>query len=89
MRFEWDDTKADGNLAKHGISFQEAIAVFADPLHVDMDSSRPEDGELRRKVVGAIQGRVFTVVYTLRGGTIRLVSARRANPKEARSYGHR
>jgi uncharacterized protein len=87
--FEWDPAKAESNLAKHGVSFDVAIAAFADPAHRDLDTSRTADGEERRKVVGLIQERLITVVYTMRGRVCRLISARRANAKERRSYGYR
>jgi uncharacterized DUF497 family protein len=85
--FEWDEAKALANLAKHGVPFDYAAAVFLDPDGIDFDASRPEDGEARRKRVGRIEGRLFTVVYTERGDLIRLISARRANAQEERSYG--
>jgi uncharacterized DUF497 family protein len=58
-----------------------------DPEKIDFDASRPEDNEVRRKLVGMIEGRHFTVVYTVRDGVIRLISARRANDQEMRRYG--
>ncbi len=85
--FEWDDAKAASNLAKHGVSFAEAIRVFRDPNLVEMDTSRPEDREPRMKAVGEIQGRLFTVIYTSRVGLTRIISARRCNPAERRLYG--
>lgn len=85
--FEWDDAKALGNLAKHGVPFAYATRVFLDPAAIDFDASRPGDGEIRRKVVGVIDRRVFTVVYTEREGVIRIISARRSNAAEERQYG--
>jgi uncharacterized DUF497 family protein len=85
--FEWDDAKAASNLARHGISFAYAARVFMDPDWVELDAVRAEDGELRSKAVGVIEGRIFTVVYTLRHGVVRIISARRCNGKESRSYG--
>lgn len=87
MAFEWDDAKATANEVKHGVPFEYAAAVFLDPEKVDFDASRPEDNEVRRKLVGMIEGRHFTVVYTVRDGVIRLISARRANDQEMRRYG--
>lgn len=87
LSFEWDDDKATSNFVKHGVRFEVAAAVFLDPRRADFDASNPVDGEARRKVVGMIEGLLFTVVYTLRGQTIRLISARRSNEKEARRYG--
>ena len=86
MRFDWDDAKAEANEAKHGVPFEYAAAIFLDPNRLDFDASRPEDNEDRRKVVGVIEGRIFTVVYTLRDDVIRLISARRANDQETRRY---
>lgn len=87
LSFEWDDAKDAANAAKHGVSFIEAAAVFADNDRTDFDASRARDGEARRKVVGQIEGRLFVVVYTLRGPAIRIISARRANAQEARRHG--
>jgi len=87
MEFEWDDAKAAANLAKHGVPFDYAVAVFLDTARVDFDASRSADGEVRRKVVGVIEGRLYSAVYTIRKTTLRLISARRANKKEAYVYG--
>lgn len=85
--FDWDDAKAASNLAKHGVPFDYAARVFLDEAVVDFDASRQADGEARRKAVGRIEGRVFTVVYVRRGETIRIISARRANAAERKAYG--
>jgi uncharacterized DUF497 family protein len=84
--FEWDDAKAESNLTKHGVPFAYATRVFLDAAMIDIDASREGDGEARRKAVGMIEGRVFTVVYSERAGSIRIISARRCNAKEARVY---
>lgn len=86
-QFEWDEAKAQSNLAEHGVPFGYAARVFLDPDLVDFDASKPEDGEVRRKVVGMIEGRLFTVVYAPRGDVTRIISARRCNTAEARRYG--
>lgn len=86
-QFEWDDLKAESNLAKHGVPFAYAVRVFLDPDLTDFDASKPEDGEVRRKAVGVIDGRLFTVVYTERNSLTRVISARRCNAAEARRYG--
>jgi len=86
MEFEFDPAKAAGNLRKHGVSFADAEGVFMDPLalhRVDPDA----EGEERFVAVGAgSAGRLLVVIYTLRGESIRLISARRATPAEAREY---
>ncbi|HEX4367270.1 MAG TPA: BrnT family toxin [Rhodopila sp.] len=85
--FEWDDAKALNNLAKHKIEFEYGTNVFLDPRRVDLDASRTEDRETRRKIIGLIEGRLFTVVYTVRGRSTRIISARRSNAMESKMYG--
>jgi len=87
MQFEWDDDKAEVNLAKHGVSFEEALACFYDPEQAafyDPEHSEDEDREL---LIGhSKQGRLLIISYTLRGQTIRLISARKATRREAKIY---
>ena len=85
--FEWDDAKAASNLAKHGVPFDFATRVFLDESIIDFDANRDADGEVRRKAIGLIEGRVFTVVYVQRKEAIRTISARRANVTERKAYG--
>lgn len=84
--FDWHDAKHLSNRAKHGIGFDEAIALFLDGDRIDFDASRPEDGEERRKTVGRIEGRLMTVVYAPRGEVRWIISARPANKPEKRRY---
>jgi uncharacterized DUF497 family protein len=86
-KFDWDDAKAAYNLAKHGVPFPYGARVFLDTNVIDFDASQPGDGEVRRKVVGMIEERLFTVVYTERDGVTRIISARRCNAKEGKLYG--
>jgi uncharacterized DUF497 family protein len=87
MQFEWSATKADANLAKHGVSFEEALTCFFDPEQVvfhDPEHSGDEDRDL---LIGhSARGRLLIVSHTLRGPLIRLVSARKATRREAQSY---
>jgi uncharacterized DUF497 family protein len=88
-RFEWDPAKAAANFRKHGVSFKEAITAFDDPdrlLLWDPWHSTPE--ETRELVIGlSDQVRELLVVYTERDpGTTRLISARRANRRERKTY---
>ncbi len=87
--FEWDEEKAASNFAKHKISFEAAIAAFADPDALHLDATRQGDGENREKLVGMIEGRLFTIVFTLRDEAVQMISARRANKREEKSYGER
>lgn len=88
MEFEWDDAKARANLVKHGVPFDYAVRVFDDPDCLDIDTIRPVDGESRRKIIGLIEGRLFAVVYVMREDVCRIISARRTNKTEDRSYGN-
>ena len=86
---DWHGAKAARTEAERGIAFEFAAAVFADPTRVDFGVSRPEQGEERRKTIGRIGKRLFTVVYTMRGEATRIISARPANRSEERAYGRR
>lgn len=86
MEFEWDSAKNEINLAKHGISFLAASRVFEDPHFFEADSTRPGNGETRMKAVGMVDGRLFAVIYTVRGVNRRIISARRARDNERREY---
>lgn len=87
--FEWDDAKAESNFRKHGISFQTATLAFEDSRVLEVDASRMSDGEIRTKAIALIDGYFVCVLFTLRGRTRRLISARRANTKEEKLYGDR
>jgi uncharacterized DUF497 family protein len=84
--FEWNPIKAEANLKKHKISFQEARRVF-DDLFALIEQDLGEDfGEDRFLAIGIVEGLLVTVVYTERGERIRLISARKANSDEQRRY---
>ena len=87
MRFEWDPEKARGNLAKHGVAFDEAATAFGDTLSLtrcDPDHSEDED---RYLLLGASHaGRMVVVSHTHRGDSVRLISARIASRRERRKY---
>jgi uncharacterized DUF497 family protein len=86
LNFEWDEKKAQTNLAKHHVEFAYATAVFLDPFLLKLDVSRPHEGENRQKAIGSVEGRVLTVVYTIRGETTRVISARRSSASERKLY---
>lgn len=87
MEFEWDVAKATSNLAKHGVSFPEAMGVFGDPLEVTISDPVHSRGESRFLSIGISKaGRLLVVAYTERQGRIRVISAREATPKERRHY---
>jgi len=86
MEFEWDPAKAELNIAKHGVAFDYATRVFDDPNRLDLKDRRRDYREERRIAFGKIGARVLAVAYTLRKDVIRLISARKANPREQRQY---
>ena len=85
LPFEWDRRKAVLNLAKHGISFDEAVTTFGDPLSRMIDDPDHSVSEERSILLGqSDRGRLLVVLFTERRGSIRLISARRATPRERR-----
>jgi len=87
MAFEWDSNKAATNLAKHGVSFEEAKTVFDDPLYIDFYDLDHSDDEHRYIMIGmSEQNRLLLVAYTERGDVIRLISAREATRAERKAY---
>ncbi|MGB7037108.1 MAG: BrnT family toxin [Xanthobacteraceae bacterium] len=84
--FEWDEAKAAQNYADHGVTFAAAKAVFNDPFAIERLDDREDYGEDRYVIIGTVDGRVLFVVYTLRNGIIRIISARSAEPHERRRY---
>ena len=84
--FEWDHDKATQNYADHGLSFEAAKKVFEDPFAAERLDDRGDYGEDRCSILGMVDGRILYVAYTLRNGTIRIISARGAEPHETRRY---
>lgn len=86
MNYDFDPVKAQSNLAKHGVNFQEASTCLLDAMalvHEDGDSR----SEQRWVLVGmSCYAQLLTVVYTLRGDAPRLISARKATAKEEKQY---
>ena len=86
MEFEWDDAKSDACLAERGFDFAYVIRAFLDRDRIVGQDRRWDYGEDRYRLLGAIEGRVFVAIYTMRGAVIRIVSARKANAREVREY---
>jgi len=87
LRFEWSARKASSNLAKHGVSFDEARTVFEDPLGRIADDPRHSVGEARHVLLGhSERQRLLAVMFTDRAGAIRVISARVATRRERREY---
>ena len=83
--FEWDETKAEINKRKHGISFETAAKVFLDEDRLEIYDEAHSLEEEHFITIGRA-GDLLFVVYTVRTPKIRLISARLATPKERRLY---
>jgi uncharacterized DUF497 family protein len=82
--FEWDDAKAEANLAAHGVSFEEGVTAFEDPRHVVLDDGSGLDTFL---LIGfSVTGRLLTVVHVERGKRDRIISTWRATRREQGIY---
>jgi uncharacterized DUF497 family protein len=84
--FEWDERKNETNIQKHGIDFFRARLVFRDPAAVMMESPN-KSSEQRYLIIGQLDAVLATIVYTVRDGRIRIISARRARRSERQRYG--
>jgi len=84
MDFEWDKDKRNTNIAKHRIDFEDADVVFEGP-HL-LSNARDVAGEQRWLATGMIDDVHVTVIYTLRGDVVRIISMRKARKNERRRY---
>lgn len=88
MDFEWDEDNEE-HIARHGVVPDEAEEVLLDPRRVPAPAYSVY-GERRRGVIGATEdGRVLAVIYAARGGVVRIITARDADPDEKRRYRRR
>jgi len=87
LSFEWNENKARANLAKHGVSFEEASTVFGDPMSITIPDPAHSQAEDRWIILGHSQrGRLLVVVHTERGDNLRIISARAAARRERKQY---
>ncbi|MDJ0845462.1 BrnT family toxin [Crocosphaera sp.] len=87
MRFEWDDQKEQQNIKKHKVSFREAATVWTDPLALIAPDPLHSTEEEREWIIGqSYQRKLLMVVYTLRKGKTRIISARVATKRERENY---
>jgi uncharacterized protein len=89
FRFDWDSRKTAANLTKHGVSFEEAKSVFVDEnakLINDPDHSEDEDRFVLLGLSSALRLLLVCHCYRSEDNIIRIISARKANAKESRSY---
>ena len=86
MPFEWDDKKAELNLKKHGLRFEDVVKAFDDPKGIELLDRGHSERERRFQLIAMADGTILFIVFTERVGAIRLISARRARSKEIEIY---
>ncbi len=87
MRFEWDEAKAEANLQKHGVSFEEACTLFEDLLYIIFADPDHSESENRFIIVGvSVNGRLIVVSFVERADSTRLIRAREATRSEREFY---
>jgi uncharacterized DUF497 family protein len=88
MRFEWDPTKAAGNIRKHGVSFDEAVTVFKDPLAFIFDDDTHLEQEHREIIIGlsALRRMILVCFVERLEDVVRIISARPATRQEIKDY---
>ncbi len=87
MDYEWDPAKAKTNLAKHGVSFEEAASAFLDPMALSgQDPDHSTDESRYISFAYSRLGQLLAISHTYRPGSIRLISARRATRVERKLY---
>ena len=86
MEFEWDDARSDACLTHRGFGFSYAVLAFQDDDRIVGRDRRRDYAEVRYRLLGTIEGRVFVVIYTMRGSVVRTISAHKANARETREY---
>lgn len=88
LQFEWDRHKAETNVTKHGVSFDEASTVFGDPLARIFDDEDHSQAEQRELIIGdSVQGHLLVVSFAERDkDTVRIISARKLTKRERRDY---
>lgn len=86
MEFEWDEVKDARCRRERGFSFDFASEAFTDPNHLIEPDERIDYREIRLRLIGLIEDRVYVVIFTMRGQKTRIISARRANRREQNHY---
>ena len=86
LQFEWDSKKAEANKVKHGVSFEEAITVFADPLARIFEEPEHSEIERREIIIGHSAKQNLVLVSFVEGDRVRSISARKATRTERKEY---
>lgn len=89
MQLEWNKEKAEANLSKHGVAFDEAATVWDDYFNIELFDPTHSEEEKRLLMVGeSSEHRLLIISFTERGNSVRIISARELTPKERREYEH-
>ncbi len=88
MRFQWDPNKASINLRKHGVSFEEAVTVFKDPLALIFDDEKHSEEEHREIIIGiSMISRLLLICFVERNeDMVRIITVRPATYQEKKDY---
>ena len=84
MTFEWDAQKSISNREKHGIDFDTAKNLWLDDKRVEIQIAFPSED--RWALIAAVEGKMWTAIYTMRNDVIRVISVRRAREREVKLY---
>ena len=84
MEFEWDERKNRKNKNKHGIDFETAMKLWNDKNRIVIQTPFPIEN--RSVLIGKIDKKLWSAIFTLRSNAIRIISVRRARRKEAKLY---
>ena len=83
MKFEYNTQKSAANLHKHGVTLEEAQELWSAP---NVQIKARITGEPRFMIIGKLKGRLYSCIFTTRGESVRLISARRSHAKEEKVY---
>ena len=85
MDYQWDVNKSEANLKKHRVDFADAVTVFSDDFALTIPDDYPDEERFVTIGMDAL-GRILVVIYTWRGDSIRIISARKATNRERKQY---
>lgn len=85
MIFEWDPVKNHQNTIKHGVTFEQALQIWAGP-RVDVKDIAYTKNEARSATLGIIDDKLYVAIWTKRNDKTRLITVRRARKNEKKIY---
>lgn len=86
MDHDFDSSKNVVNHAKHGVSLEFGVRLFEDPEAISIPTIRLGDEEERFKLIGSVDGKLWTAIHVWRDDVVRFISVRRSNATEQRIY---